>query len=204
MKRQHFNINDDTMYMLSVENKGLTECRVGEVYGNGFHCLTSPNKILERNCRQYSQSYPARKELTKKLTGLSAKLPVIIDLFGSIIFFCTHSDRVMENNWFNIKHVHSYRNYNGNTRVRFNNNEEIEVDISFASFNNQYLNALKLHYKFNLEKEKFEYSEMAKYKNSTPSGNYMMDIKGSTDKVSDVSYKAYLQYISGGRMNDLA
>lgn len=194
--KQYYHIHDETMYMLSVENKGLTETRIGELYGSeSAACISSPNKIMERNCKQYSQSYPARKELTKKLTGLSAKVPVIIDLFGSIIFFCTHSDRVNENNWFNIKHIHSYRNYNGNTRVRFNNNEEIEVDISFTSFNNQYLNALKLHYKFNLEKEKYEYNEMAKYKNS--SAGYHMD--GAGDKVSDVSYKAYLQYISDSK-----
>ncbi len=190
--KQFYHIHDETMYMLSVENKGLTETRIGELFGSeSAVCLLSPNKILERNCKQYSQSYPARKELTKKLTGLSAKLPVIIDLFGSIIFFCTHSDRVNENSWFNIKYIHSYRNYNGNTRVRFNNNEEIEVDISFTSFNNQYLNALKLHYKFNLEKEKYEYNEIAKYKNNS-AGYYM---EGAGDKVSDVSYKAYLQYM---------
>src|SRR5699024_8465724 len=108
-----------------------------------------------------------------------------------------------ENNWFNIKHIHSYRNYNGNTRVRFNNNEEIEVDISFTSFNNQYLNALKLHYKFNLEKEKFEYSEIAKYKNSTSSGDYMTDITRMSEKSNDVFYKTYLKYISGGKIKYL-
>lgn len=193
--KQFYHIHDETMYMLSVGNKGLTETRIGELFGGeSAVCLSSPNKIMERNCKQYSQSYPARKELTRKLTGLSAKLPIIIDLFGSIIFFCTHSDRVNENSWFNIKHIHSYRDYNGNTRVRFNNNEEIEVDISFTSFNNQYLNALKLHYKFNLEKEKYEFSEMAKYKNN--SAGYYRDTAG--DRISDVSYKAYLQYIREG------
>lgn len=200
MKRQYYRIHDDTMYLVAIENKGLVECRAGEIFGDSIDCLISPNKILERNCKQYSQSFPARKELTRKLTGLSAKLPIIIDLFGSIIFFCTHSDRVNENNWFNIKHIHSYRNYNGNTRVRFNNNEEIEVDISFPSFNNQYLNALKLHYRFNLEKEKYEYSEIAKYKHSGPGVGY---VHSDSDKVSDVSYKAYLKYIGGNKLNDL-
>src|SRR5699024_12376639 len=30
----------------------------------------------------------------------------------------------------------------------------MEIDISYSSFNNQYLNAVKLHYKFSLAKEK--------------------------------------------------
>lgn len=160
MKKQNYLINEDTMYLMSIDNKGLIESKVGEVYGNGFNCTISPNKIIESNCRHYSQSYKARKELSKLLTRNNSKLPVIVDLFGSHIFFCTHSDRIIENCWFNIKHIDSYWTEDGRTRVRFDNNEEIEHSISFNSFNNQYLNALKLHYRFTLQKERAHQKEL--------------------------------------------
>lgn len=161
MKRQHYLINDDTMYLLPVDDGGLTESRIGMIYGESIRCIDSPNKVIDRNCRHHLYSYQARKEFTKALTGMGSKLPIIIDYSGSLIFFCTHSDRVANNNWFNIRHIHSYWNSGGKTRIRFENNEEIEVDISFSSFNNQYLNALKLHYRFSLVLERAQNNNTA-------------------------------------------
>lgn len=116
MNRLHYQIHEETMYIVPVNNGGYIESRVGETYGGGIDCRLNPNKLIERNCRNHSQNYAARKDLTKTLTGITSKLPVIVDLFGAYIYFCTHSDRVAENNWFNIRHVQSYWNDGGMTR----------------------------------------------------------------------------------------
>ncbi|MCK1976020.1 competence protein ComK [Jeotgalicoccus huakuii] len=155
MTRQHYTINDNTMYVVAKEDGRYVESTICELYGDPIKCLRSPNKVIEYNCKLHSQSYSARKELSRSLTEIRSKHPIIIDLFASYIYFCTHSDRVQSNSWFNLKYIQNYYPYRGQTLVKFENNEELVVDISYASYNKQYLNAVKLYYKFNLEKEKY-------------------------------------------------
>ncbi|MFD2828907.1 competence protein ComK [Corticicoccus populi] len=196
MKKQHYLINEETMYLMSKDNMGLVESKIGELYGDGEICICSPNKIIATNCKHHSQSYSARKELTKLLTNTNSKLPIIIDLFGQHIFFCTHSDRIIDNNWFNIKHVVSYKTFDGNTRITFSNNEVIDIPISFNSFNNQYLNALKLHYRFSLQKEKAHQKEMSKIYHYSKLNNYNRE-KGSMIAESiDLLHMNYLEEIN--------
>ncbi|MHC0552081.1 competence protein ComK [Salinicoccus sp. CNSTN-B1] len=191
MKRLHYQIHEETMYIVPVDNDGMIESRIGEAYGEGIECRLNPNKVIERNCRSHSQNYHARKDLSRTLTGISSKVPVIIDLFGSYIYFCTHSDRISENNLFNINHIQSYMNDEGMTRVLFSNNEERIIDISYTSFNNQYLNALKLHYKFNQQKEKYQKKEMSMQFQYPTMG------RGEAARVNETIYHSYISYING-------
>ena len=46
----------------------------------------------------------------ESLTDIRAKHPIIVDLFASLYLFCTHSDRVMENSWFNLKYIRDTMN----------------------------------------------------------------------------------------------
>ena len=191
MNRLQYQIHEETMYITAFNNKSSIESTIGETYGDSLECRLTPNKIIERNCRNHSQNYASRKDLTKTLTNISSKIPVIIDLFGSYIYFCTHSDRVPENNWFNIKHIQSYWDDKGNTRVQFSNNEELEIDISYASFNNQYLNALKLHYRFNQQKERYQKKEMAMQFQYPAMANH------EAAHVNETIYHSYINYING-------
>lgn len=191
MKRLHYQIHEETMYIVPVDNDGMIESRIGEAYGEGIECRLNPNKVIEKNCRSHSQNYHARKDLSRTLTGISSKVPIIIDLFGSYIYFCTHSDRISENNWFNINHIQSYMNDEGMTRVLFSNNEERIIDISYTSFNNQYLNALKLHYKFNQQKEKYQKKEM------NMQFQYPTMGRGEAARVNETIYHSYISYING-------
>ena len=145
MTRQHYTINDNTMYVVAKEDGRYVESTICELYGDPIKCLRSPNKVIEYNCKLHSQSYSARKELSRSLTEIRSKHPIIIDLFASYIYFCTHSDRVQANSWFNLKYIQNYYPYRGQTLVKFENNEELVVDISYASYNKQYLNAVKFH-----------------------------------------------------------
>lgn len=191
MSRQHYIINDETMYIVAQSKGRYIESVVGELYGEPIRCFISPNKVLEKNCKYHSQSYASRKDLTRSLSNIKSKHPIIIDLFGSYIYFCTHSDRVLENNWFNLKYIDSYYEYNGNTKIKFENNEEIEIDISYSSFNNQYLNAVKLYYKFSLEKEKHNNrDDLSKsiYRNNSSSTHEL-------ELINEAARSSYLKYM---------
>lgn len=193
MTRQQYVITDETMYIVARRNGYLIESTVGELYGDSIECLDIPNKIVEQNCKYHSQSYASRKDLTRNLSNVKSKQPVIIDLFGSYIYFCTHSDRLTENSWFNLKYIKSYFQYNGVTKIKFENNEEMVIEISYSSFNNQYLNAIKLYYKFNLQREKHY------RKTDTPQYSYGNNSNAQNDLefINEVARSSYMNYIRG-------
>lgn len=151
----NYKIDHQTIYVKCLERRGFYSSKVLKVNGDTVDVPNSPNKLISDNCKLYSQSYVSRKELTKLLTGVSSKTPIILDFFGTHTFFCTHSDRVAHNEWFNLRHIKTYEPHKGMTRVTFSNNEIVMVDISHRSFNNQYLNALRLNYMFTLEMNEY-------------------------------------------------
>lgn len=151
----NYKIDVQTMYIKCIEERGYYSSKIYELEGEPVMITHSPNTLINTNCKLYSQSYISRKEMTKLLTGIITKPPIILDLFGVHTFFSTHSDRVTYNEWLNLRHIKSYDPYRGMTRVTFTNNEQVVIDISHRSFNNQYLNALKLNYMFTLEMNEF-------------------------------------------------
>ena len=194
MTRQQYIMNDETMYIVAKPNGRYVESSIAELYGDPILCLKSPNKIIEYNCKYHSQNYVSRKDLTKGLTDIRAKHPIIVDLFASYIYFCTHSDRVMENSWFNLKYIKRYYEYRGMTKVIFENNEELKVNISYSSFNNQYLNAVRLYYKFTLEKEKYykkSHNQTITYE------QFQTDESHEVNYINEAARAAYKKYMRG-------
>lgn len=193
MERISYIISDDTMFIEANDSQGIITSRIYETEGKVIDCALYPNKVIERNCKFHAQSYSSRKDLTKQLTNVNSKTPIIVDLFGSYLFFCTHSDRVYHNSWINLQHVSTYQGSNGSTRVLFHNNEEITIDISMHSFNKQYLNALKLHYAFTLQVREFNKRTYSATSDSNIPNAKFHDPNGE----KYVSYLNYLQNISG-------
>ena len=156
MNMFNYKITNDTMYVQCIEERGYYYSKIFETTGEPIIVPHTPNKLISDNCKLHSQTYIARKEFSKLLTGVSSKLPIILDIFGTHTFFCSHSDRVSYNEWFNLRHIKTYGSHKGMTRVTFSNNEVITIDISQRSFNNQYMNALRLNYLFTLEMNKYK------------------------------------------------
>lgn len=157
----NYKIDAQTMYIKCIEARGYYSSKIYELHGEPIVISHSPNKLINTNCKLYSQSYISRKEMTRLLTGIISKPPIIIDLFGRHTFFSTHSDRVTYNEWFSLRHIKSYDAFKGMTRVTFANNEQVIIDISHRSFNNQYLNALKLNYMFTLEMNEYNNKKLS-------------------------------------------
>lgn len=164
----NYKIDVETMYIKCIEERGYYSSKIFELHGEPIVITHSPNKLINSNCKLYSQSYISRKEMTKLLTGIISKPPIIIDLFGNHTFFSTHSDRVTYNEWFSLRHIKSYEAYRGMTRVTLTNNEQVVIDISKRSFNNQYLNALKLNYMFTIEMNEYNNKKMSQRKAEFP------------------------------------
>lgn len=107
----------------------------------------SPNAIIKENCEFYGSSYEGRCRGTKNLTGIKSKFPIIIEESRNIIFFPTGSVRSEENTWIALNNIKEYKIDALNSKITFKNNENLDLDISYYSLDNQVCRAHMLNSK---------------------------------------------------------
>jgi len=99
----------------------------------------NPWIIIKESCSYFGSSYFGRHAGTKKMIGVTHKSPIIIEETQGIIFFPTTSPRLDTCEWINYKKLSSYFNKNGKTFLTLSNGKNLEIDVSFGTFNNQVL-----------------------------------------------------------------
>lgn len=107
----------------------------------------STNAIIKENCEFYGSSYEGRCKGTKKLTGIKSKFPIIIEESRNIIFFPTSSVRSDNNTWIALNNIKDYTEDKLNSKITFKNNENLDLDISYYSLDNQICRAHMLNSK---------------------------------------------------------
>ena len=135
-----YEVNCSTLALIPINEN---ETRVIEV-DNIFNVNKSTMDIIKESCEYFGCSYLGRHEGTKKLIGVSHKSPIIIEETNNLIYFPTTSPRLSNCIWIALNNIKNYVNINGKTEILFQNNKKIRVDISYGSFDNQYLRATKL------------------------------------------------------------
>lgn len=133
-------INSNTVALISLENK-ITRVIEND---NSFIINESTMKIIENSCEYFGSSYIGRHKGTKILTGINYKSPIIIEESKNIIFFPTTSPRDINCSWISLFYINKYINKDGKIEVLFENGEKIIFNMSYGSFDNQYLRATKL------------------------------------------------------------
>jgi len=137
---EEYEINSSTLAIIPIDAES------SHVYEEDAEYIVNQNsnKIIDYNCKFYGSSYRGRCEGTKYLTGIKSKFPIIIEESRNIIFFPTSSMRKQDNSWISLNMIKKYRaNFYG-TLIRFHNEKEIDVPISFYSIDNQYCRATLL------------------------------------------------------------
>ncbi len=135
-----YEINRDTLALIPISE---TKTRIIEKERE-FIVNSPALKIIENSCEYFGSSYLGRHEGTKKLIGITHKAPIIIEETNKLIYFPTSSPRLCNCSWIGLNHIKNYKSCNGKTVISFNNNEILDLDISFGSFDNQVLRATKL------------------------------------------------------------
>ena len=82
-----------------------------EIWKYDSTIVSSPfktQKIVERSCKFYGNSYISKKSETQRIAGITSKPPILLTLFPTY-FFPTHSDRLEENMWINMHYVHEIK-----------------------------------------------------------------------------------------------
>lgn len=102
------------------------------------------SKIIDDSCRFFGSSYLGRHEGTKSLLGINYKSPIVIEESQEIIFFPTASPRVEDCYWISLKHVDKILKNQHFTKILFKNGEELDLNISYGSLENQLFRATRL------------------------------------------------------------
>ncbi|MBI5975245.1 competence protein ComK [Staphylococcus canis] len=104
-------------------------------------------KVMERSCRFYGDSYSNRKSQTKMISGISNKSPILVAPLFAIYLFPTHSDRVSDNCWINPFFVRKIKPLKGTrTKIIFVNDESVIINVSYHSLKHQMLNCTYFHF----------------------------------------------------------
>lgn len=137
--QNEYEINEETMAILKID-----DCS-SEIFEVNEHYLISKssNKIMEDSCRYFGSTLDGRRKGTEYMIGVSYKAPVIVEESKELIFFPTSNAR--ENgNWIGLKYIKSYYRDGENLVLVFQNDEKINLDISYGILDNQVMRATRL------------------------------------------------------------
>ena len=135
-----YEINRDTLAIIPIDEN------TSKIYEeeNEYIINKSSNSIIKENCEFYGSSYEGRCIGTKNLTGIKTKYPIIIEESRNIIFFPTTSVRTQQSSWIALNNIETYSKNQNKSNIKFKNNKDINVNISFYSLENQICRAIML------------------------------------------------------------
>ena len=143
-----YEINDDTLAIIPID-----ECRSKIIEKSKTFIVNQPTiKIIDISCQYFGSSYQGRFLGTKNLIGISHKAPIIIEESKEIIFFPTTSPRLFNCAWISLKNLQNYKRNNDSTTIIFNNGHLLNLEISYATLDNQVLRAARLESVLRLRK----------------------------------------------------
>ena len=143
-----YEVNADTLAIISKDDKKSI------VYEDdySFEVDKSSYKIMEESCEYFGSSISGRQKGSKCLTGITHKVPIIIEETSNMIFFPTNSPRLQSCSWISLNNIKDYCKNKKGCNIIFNNGQELELDISYGILNNQILRSSRLQSKLNERK----------------------------------------------------
>lgn len=142
-------ISKGDMFLRPVDGPdgALTSTEIYRYDGDHFIIHDRAQRIIERSCRHYGESYSGRKAQAKRIANISNKTPILPTPIYQTYFFPTHSDRVPENSWLNMHYVVKLKPLKGaRCKVTFANDLTVTLPISHHSVKHQFLNCVYFAY----------------------------------------------------------
>ena len=138
-----YRVNNKTLVVIP---SGSKKCHVIE-NKKDYNLNLSTLKVIENSCEYFGVSYNSRVQGSQKFIKSKYKIPVIIEETSRLMFFPISSPTKSNSMWISYNNISEYYPSKNNkcTKIIFKNNYEMEADISFYSFNQQYLKSSKLN-----------------------------------------------------------
>lgn len=141
-----YEINSSTLAVLPVSYGNKVFSKIYELEDE-FISPFKPIEIIKESCFSFGSTFEGRKEATRKLIGITHKVPIAISPL--IYFFPTSSPEVPHCVWIAQEHILEYKkgSENSKTVVRFKNDQFILLPVSTSSFENQLIRTMMLRTK---------------------------------------------------------
>lgn len=135
-----YQINSKTLAIMPLGKK------TSKVYENENIIIVdkSANRIIAENCEYNGCSYAGRKKGTMELIGVTHKAPILIQEEKNLIFFPTCSPRIKDCAWISLNNIESYKPYDDESLITFNNNFVLKVNVSNQIIDHQVLRSTRL------------------------------------------------------------
>lgn len=141
----NYRVNDETLALIP---NGYDSSQIIENNQNYIVNKTT-FRVIEDSCAYFGVNYKSRLEGALKFINTKYKVPIIIQETNRLIFFPITSPTRGNTTWISFNNIENYYPCKNkrNTFVEFKNGFKMYFDISFYSFNQQYLKAAKLYSK---------------------------------------------------------
>ena len=110
-------------------------------------------KIIDNSCKFFGNSLTDRVKMTKRLTNIKSKTPIIIEDSRNIIFFPLKSTREKCNIWISFSNLEKYVKSLDKTIFYFHNNKQVVIDFSYYIIDNQVTRCMMLDYELKKRRE---------------------------------------------------
>jgi len=137
---EDYEINYETLALIPVKNGTM----VYEL-NDSFLVTKSPYQIMEDSCSYFGSSLSGRQNGSKNMLGSGYKVPIIVEETNEIIFFPSTSPAIKEKcEWISVNNIKSIEKKDKSTKIIFENNQQIIVDIPYLSIQNQVYRSTRL------------------------------------------------------------
>lgn len=145
-----YEINSETLAVIGID-QGQT--RVIE-HNNDYIIKEKAYDVMDYSCNYFGSSYSGRVDGSRKMINANYKLPIIVEETSEMIFFPTTSPEYDECIWISLSGYQGVEKVDKKSIIKLKTGEEIEVNISKTSIENQVLRASRLQYVLNERKGK--------------------------------------------------
>lgn len=136
-----YEINNGTLAILPNEKNSSVVYEDEERY----IIKETPYKIMEDSCKYFGSTYEGRKDGAKEILGAEYKVPIVIEDSSNLIVFPTTSPLSEDCVWISLKRVDKIVKIDSNnTKIIFDNKQEIIIDSSYRTVENQLSRASRL------------------------------------------------------------
>ncbi len=133
-------VNTDTL-LLAPKSKLETKIYEAE---NIFTVNNNIMSTINESCMYFGSDYQGRYLGSKALLKMNYKLPIVVDEHREVIFFPSCSPRQDDCHWVSLNNIISYEKKEKKTLIKFKNNIQYELDMSYQSFESQIFRATML------------------------------------------------------------
>ena len=137
-----YEITDETMAVIPVE---YGKTKIIE-QNNEYLVEKKAYTIMDESCKYYGSTYKGRLKASKEILNCSYKLPILIEESHNIVFFPTKSSLEEDCCWINFNYIKDIKKNDNNCTVYFDNNKQIQFNISKLSLENQITRSTRLSY----------------------------------------------------------